>query len=524
MRWIVLALIALVTGTAAAETVASAKITYVTTSTVYVDAGSGVGLQKGASLRVVRDGIVIATLEAAFVSSSRTSCPMPDGTSLRVGDTVTFSTGLPASTPAADRPTPVADAPRATPSQSLARGLRDAGWRGVIGARYLGLRNHGDYGGHYGEPALDVRATGSDILRDDLDVTVDIRARRTFRTSADGSSESLDRSRVVLLNGEWNPPASPWRVTFGRQYGVALAAVSSFDGLSVQRAGPTWTLGTWIGRSPGEQESMTSTRTTLPGFWVARHQGPNSRFRWSGGLAMSGAYRDGEVDREFMALHGRWSNGRLSATALQQIDVNRGWKSDQERIVSPTSTLLRTNYQWTRSVSVGAGWDTRRRIRLLRNRSTPETEFDDRHRRGAWITGSWRPGRPLYTTLTLRRSSRAGRTSARSATSLVRLNIPSLSWVSLSARGTQFDNGVTKGWLRSVSSRIVTTKRTEVEFSLGRRTDRGDGASESRTQRWVRADTELRIRSEWWLLLSLERDSGDIEKSTQIHATASWRF
>ena len=54
------------------EAAATARVTYVTPSSVYVDAGSAEGLRTGHRLEVVRDGRVVAVGAATAISRFRT--------------------------------------------------------------------------------------------------------------------------------------------------------------------------------------------------------------------------------------------------------------------------------------------------------------------------------------------------------------------------------------------------------------------------------------------------------------------
>ena len=78
---------------AGAQETYEAHITYVTSSTIYIDAGSQLGLQKGASVQVLREGNVIATLVVAALASKRAACSRGEvdaAVKFLVGDAVRF--------------------------------------------------------------------------------------------------------------------------------------------------------------------------------------------------------------------------------------------------------------------------------------------------------------------------------------------------------------------------------------------------------------------------------------------------
>ena len=82
---------------------AEAAITYVTTSTVYVDAGTGAGLAKGDVVKVFRDGVFVTALEVTAISTKRAACRRADPTvELVVGDRIRFHPAAPRTEEAAE--------------------------------------------------------------------------------------------------------------------------------------------------------------------------------------------------------------------------------------------------------------------------------------------------------------------------------------------------------------------------------------------------------------------------------------
>ena len=70
---------------------------------------------------------------------------------------------------------------------------------------------------------------------------------------------------------------------------------------------------------------------------------------------------------------------------IQEVDYYRAWKQAiGEPAWSPTGTFATARYEVTRAVSLNAGYDSRRNVRLYRDAVTPETAFDDAFRQGVW--------------------------------------------------------------------------------------------------------------------------------------------
>jgi len=93
LRFAALVLLLIATARAAAGQDSTAarpvRITYLTTTSAYVDAGREEGLKEGDSLRVVRAGSAVGLLRVAFLASRQASCDiLSDPAALVVGDTL----------------------------------------------------------------------------------------------------------------------------------------------------------------------------------------------------------------------------------------------------------------------------------------------------------------------------------------------------------------------------------------------------------------------------------------------------
>lgn len=90
---------------------ASARVQYMSSTNVYLDAGSRAGLAEGMQVEVERDGQVIGELIVEFVAQNSASCRVQSSSQpLRPGDVVTFTPALP---PASEAGMPVqAEPPR----------------------------------------------------------------------------------------------------------------------------------------------------------------------------------------------------------------------------------------------------------------------------------------------------------------------------------------------------------------------------------------------------------------------------
>lgn len=241
-----LAVVALATAAAAqsAGAPARAMVTYLSGTTAYLDAGRDHGLVEGLVVTVIRNGVALVDLTVTDLASRRAACAVPAASVgvVVVGDTVEFI-------PAARRaPEPEADAPGVGSRRPPGSSLR---FRGRLGLRYLALRPTRGAGG-FTQPALDLRLDLSRADRGGPGASVDIRARQTYVTRADGSTTRDARTSVYQAALSLRIPDRPWRLALGRQYLAPVSSISLFDGLLVEAQGRRLGAGLFAGSEPDQ--------------------------------------------------------------------------------------------------------------------------------------------------------------------------------------------------------------------------------------------------------------------------------
>ena len=67
-----------------------------------------------------------------------------------------------------------------------------------------------------------------------------------------------------------------------------------------------------------------------------------------------------------MFLQGRYTGGRLHGYFVQEVDVNRDWKSEEagESTLEPTSTFLSLRFKASEAIDLNAGYVTRAEGRI----------------------------------------------------------------------------------------------------------------------------------------------------------------
>ena len=248
--------------------------------------------------------------------------------------------------------------------------------------------------------------------------------------------------------------------------------------------------------------------------------------RWNLVTGAVGSYTEGEINREFVFFQSRYVGPRLSFYLLQEVDYNREWKKEfEDSTLSPTSTFFHMQFRATDSLELRTGYDNRRRIRLYRDRITPETMFDDDNRIGARVGMTWRSPRHYRVALDALSNRDNDPINSNSytltlgATSFTRQNL------GIYTRSTQYTNAQVEGELHSATFGMNLGRR--VHFQLG-----GGVRDETSLQvpvvdsrlTWSSVDLDFSLGRHWYFLISAERTESEIDQNDQIYSSLTYRF
>ena len=531
---VIAALLLFVAAPLYAQTKAPAHVvTYLTSTTAYIDAGSDDGLHTGDKVEVVRAGAVIAVLVVTDVSSHRAACTIESSTAtLAVGDALRFSaaatgsaaTGAAAAGGATTVPAPV---PAETVAQAEGESwARRNGLRGRIGVRYLGVFDQSGFGGDVTEPSADIRLDGNRVGGSAFDLQVDVRARHTVQTVADGREFNDGQARVYRFNTRWRSPADRYHLTLGRQFSNALASISTFDGAELAYEKPRWGMGAFAGTQPEPVDYGFSTDIAEYGVYGRVRTQPGKPTRWELVTAAIGSYEHFNINREYVALLGRVMSARASLMVQQDVDVNRGWKRDAgESAVTLTNTFASAHLRATRAVDFDAGYDNRRNIRLYRDFVSPETQFDDAYRQGVWGGVGVGFAQRYRVGFSARNSTGGTSGNANTYTGTASASHLTGAQLDLRLRSTHYDNDSTQGWMHTATAGCSISARWMLELFGGVRNDQTKlfSASDTNTS-WFGADMDVDLGSSLYLNLSGEHNAGDDEAYNQVYTSVSWRF
>lgn len=510
---------------------AVATVTYVSGSSVYIDAGRDQGLFVGDVLEYVVDGRVVATFEITDVSSGKAAArPVGDAavTDVAVGARLRYLPSLPA--------VEARDEDEATERAKEKRERRRTGrrpLRGRVGVRYLVTRTEVEGATtEYAQPSLDLRLRGEQLGGGPWGLDVDARSRRSIRSFADGSSESEGRTRVYRAALRFDRDAPGWHMTLGRQYNAAFSGISLFDGVSAAYETSRTSVGIFTGTQPDPVDFGYDDRIREHGVYFEVRNAPGGSgpdrpaARWSFGTGAIGSYDSGEINREYLFLQGRFASKRLNLYANQEIDYNRDWKIDEgEDTISPTSSFVSLNLAATSRLSFNAGYDNRRSVRLYRDFVSPVTEFDDTFRRGVWVGTVARVGDHVSLGVDARRSSGGDAGDANSYTGRFNVSRVTSRRLDFRLRVTSYDSPLLEGRLSSLDIGVPFGRRVHLRVGGGlRNEDLVDGAASERDNlTWYDVDLDIDVGKRWYVILSGSRTDGP-ETVDQLYLSVLYRF
>lgn len=328
--------------------------------------------------------------------------------------------------------------------------------------------------------------------------------------------------------------AAGTRVRAGRQYSPLFAPVSLFDGVGAEMTRGRWTVGAFGGVQPDYADMSLSTSIREGGGAVQVHSLTGGRVLWSVTTGAVGSQELGEINREFGFATVNVVSRRVALYAIQEVDLNRGWKrAAGEPALSPTSSFATLQVGLGDGVTVNGGFDNRRNVRLYRNYVSPETEFDDAFRQGYWGGATVHWLRPVRFGGDVRASQGGSAGDAVYQTATASVDPVTSARVGARLRSTHFRTATATGWLHSWSASTEPLAVLRLEVNGGARLQRrratpGDSTSVDAPlpdARWIGVAADVSLGRSWYVLVSATRDRGGSATGTQqLYAGIVLRF
>jgi len=400
---------------------ADARVQYLSSTNVYVDAGSADGLVEGATLTVRRGGKDLAKLVAVYVAEHSTSCRIDSQTEpLHAGDVCSFtpsaaadSAATPASAggAAAAGGATGAAGPRSTGAATKAPMSEGIGWtppRHVTGQIMTLYTRTSDDGGSYENPSLlgDLRWSGRRQEQLSLRVSAAQPASHAI-TDLPGVVFDETQTRIYEVAAQYRTPSGRLEAAGGRYLAPRLEPLGYLDGAGVLwRARPNVAFGAAGGRGSDLGVKGFSSNGLRAGGWVEVGTAASpSRFRWRG-LLSAGFMGDSSLTRrQYVAQRlDLWPTRTSVFYQSVEVDFNPGWKQDMgEGSVTLTAWSLGGSMQIQPRLWGTVAFDSRRPLILPEQRFVPTLPPLDRYTgvhvstryaftidQSAWLGGSVR--------------------------------------------------------------------------------------------------------------------------------------
>lgn len=383
------------------------------------------------------------------------------------------------------------------------------------------------------QPSADVYLEAAGIGGTPVGIVIDSRTRHTVGATQATSLD--DRTLVYQVSVSLADPGTGTRMSVGRQYSTALSSVSLFDGITAELNRARWGLGVFGGVQPDVQTMGYSSDIREAGGYFQLHNDPGDSFPWS--VTTGGAEsRDvGQLNREFGFVQLMANSRVVSLFATQEVDLNRGWKRTVgEPGVSPTSTFATLTVRPTDVISLDAGVDNRRSVRLYRDYVNPVTEFDDAYRQGWWAGASAR----LFDALRIGGNARLSRGGSAGGadyyTGSIDVGRLSPAGIEVHLRSTSYSTDWSAGWLHALSASIDPfggSARFELSGGLRTQHDVSPATSTSLAPvptlgntRWIGASIDVSLGPSWYLVVTGTRDGSGLDLTNQLYTSVVFRF
>ena len=514
------------------------SISFISGTEIYISAGRMDGLVEGSEVEVIRGDSAVATLRVKFLASHKSNTELVKGTpELALGDTVRFHRHV--ATQQIAMGAPIA-APRP-------RRLSGQGLHGRIGSRYLRATTSTVSAGQptgsngFNQPSLDARLYGLAIGGTPLGVAIDLRARQTTTSSAGGTNvDGHTRAYQAVLF--WNAPDAKFRMAAGRQYLMYISSIGLFDGGLVELNGQHLSFGAFAGWEPDAATLQFSNAVHDYGAYLTLHNAPGGLTSSAFTLGAVGSYEGSTERREWGIAQANVSNRYVSLYLLQEVDYYRPWKLEgpnaESSAVSFTSQFANVSARPKPWLSINATYDKRRNVRLIRDFTNPETNFDDAYREG-YGGGLQYSGRHFYLGGDWRRSTGATVLGANSYTATLGANRVAPLGLGFSVRATWYQNQndssainpgsvQTDGHLYSGHVNFDPTNAVHVDLNGGVRQEDNPAFVERQKSTWYGVDLDVALARQWYLNLSglRQKDPANPGTSqlTQIYSGLTWRF
>ena len=361
------------------------KVTYVTSSTVYVDLGMRDGFREGDTLRIRKGRTVIAALRVTNISSKSmaTSILEKTGTILAGEEVVGIphEIELPKPTRATidsmqtvvTRPEQQPKISRSSHEEAITNGTRI---RGRMSMQYYALESSVSPGLDFSQPAAVINLTAERLFGAPLEFRYYSNHRFDARseTRRSGVADDRLRNRFYQASLQYGDRSAPFSAILGRFVPYEIGGIGTVDGAMVVGRSNGLEAGIVAGSQPGYRNSELNFRDQKIAAYIGRNEAASP---WKGSVAYAQTYRDGALDRGYFYLVNSWYAGS-EITLYQNASVDMYDTDGRDGVFDPHLTDLYLSASWRplRTLSFTGSFADRRNIFFLRSfAELPDSAF-----------------------------------------------------------------------------------------------------------------------------------------------------
>jgi hypothetical protein len=518
------------------SSVLETSIKYISPQAVYLDAGTSQGVQKGDSAAVVRDNQVIAQMVIIYVAENSSSARIiRSNDDLNVGDQVrlivssaAISDSLGVKSLGQASPT-LETYPVLLPTAVATESRLPTRLQGRIATQVIYQSDNNNTGNSVTKPSLMLRATVENLGVNYLDLSVNLKARRSiYQNSGSINHQSEWDNRFYELALKYENPDSPLIYQAGRISSNKISGIGYFDGgMITYEFSSKLSSGVFGGLRPNLVTSKMNPDETTGGIFVSCESGSWSRQRVVGTIALVGRYHLGTIDEEFVyeQLFYAWSR-RFFVTQSAEISINRDWRRQAEgSSLGLSNVLLNASYTVTPSFSLDFGYDNRKLVHTYETKDTPDSLFDEALRQGfrsgislklpyqfnAWLRGG----------LQIRQT---GERDTRTLTAGVNKSDIVQSGISGSLQYTTFENRYSTGYQSSLSLSRYLFNILYLQFETGQSKYTINQVLDPVNYHWFDLAASSNLTRHLYISSYLELYRGDLMDINRLSAELGYRF
>lgn len=380
-----------------AQTLHTGKITYVTSTSAYVNLGTRQGFDIGDTLTVSKSGKRIATLIVTNLSSSSLVTTVVSKTATIIeGDLVEGRTRKREAIPAPeneDTLTTVVSVVKEEPkSVILTTTMRELPFsvRGRVSLQYYALMSNQTVGMDFSQPALALNLSADNLFSLPLQMVLYSNHRYDARTTTKRPSSVVEplTHRIHQISLQYGRADGPLNATVGRFIAPVVGGIGSFDGAMIVARNEGWEAGMAVGSQPDYTNSGLNFDDPKLAMYIGYRVGDWQSFRYQGSLAFSQIYKSNTLDRGFFYLQNSLSLGSaLSVFQNANIDLYDVPHGGSKTNIHLSDFYLSATYRPIRWFTTTASYAVRRNVYFLRSYANmPDSLFDTSPYRNAQLS------------------------------------------------------------------------------------------------------------------------------------------